>query len=187
MLIDALGKSAADPAIAFTAIHALGQIAAPEGGAAILSALTADNVDPNVRLEAVSALASMKDAAALPYVQDLLTDDWPVMRAAALRACAAIDPQGFVILLSGLEPDPHWMVRSAMAELLGGLPTPVAAERLRPMLDDPDKRVVATVVEALARAHASGLNQLLLADLASPDEGVRIAAARAIGQERMAG
>jgi cyclophilin family peptidyl-prolyl cis-trans isomerase/HEAT repeat protein len=188
LLIDVLAKSTTtNPAMAFTAIEALSRIGAPEGGAAILTALTTDTADPNVRLEAVAALAAMKYTDALPYLQDLLTDDWPAIRAAALRGCAAIDPQDFVVLLSGLEPDPHWIVRSAMAELLGGLPPDVAVERLKPMLNDPDKRVVATVVESLTRLRAPGLAELLLTQLKSPDEGVRIAAARGIGQARIPG
>src|SRR5262249_18790967 len=107
LLVDVLAKStASDPALAYMAVEALARIGAPEGAAAILSALTKEQADPNVRLAAVTALASMKYPEALPYTQDLLTDDWPAMRAAALRACAAIDLQNFLVLLSGLEPDP---------------------------------------------------------------------------------
>jgi len=188
LLTDVLAKSTAgDPALAYTAIEALQRIGAPEGAAALLAVLTADNADPNVRLAAVSALASMKSADALPYMQDLLTDEWPAMRTAALRACAAIDPQGFLILLSGLEPDPHWMVRSAMAELLAGFPPDVALDRVKSMLEDQDKRVVASAIGSLTRLRAPGLNDLLLAQLKSADEGVRIAAARGIGEARIPG
>src|SRR5262249_42644175 len=64
-LIDVLAKSAAnDPAMAYTAIDALGRIGAPEGAAAVLAAFTADKADPNVRLEAITALAAMKYAEA---------------------------------------------------------------------------------------------------------------------------
>ena len=52
--------------------------------------------DPNVRLEVVTALGALKAADGLPLVQDLLSDPWPAMRAAALRAAAAIDPDSFV-------------------------------------------------------------------------------------------
>ena len=188
MLIDVLAKSTtADPAMAFTAIEALSRIGAPEAGAALVSALTTDKADPNVRLEAVTALGAMKYTDALPYLQDLLTDDWPVMRGAALRACAAVDPQDFFVLLSGLEPDPHWMVRSAMAALLGELPPDAAVERLRPLLEDPDTRVVATAIESLTRLRAPGLNELLLSELKSADQGVRMAAARGIGQAKIPG
>ncbi len=186
-LIDMLSHSAGDPGISYSLIDALGRIGTPEAAAAILAALTSDKADPNIRLAAVAALASMKNRDALPYIQDLLTDDWPSMRVAALRACAAIDPQGFLILLSGLEPDRHWIVRSAMAELLGTMAPDVAVGRLLPMLDDSDKRVVATAIESLTRLRAPGVNELLLAQIKSQDEGIRIAAARGIGQTRMPG
>ena len=55
-------------------------------------------------------------------VQDLMTDPWPVMRIAALRAAAAIDPETFVIVLASLEPDAHWTVRAALADVLATLP-----------------------------------------------------------------
>ena len=45
----------------------------------------------------------------------------PAIRAAALRSLSAIDPENFVIVLSGLDPDPHWNVRAALAAVLGTL------------------------------------------------------------------
>src|SRR5215471_3118806 len=187
LLVDTLAHAGTDPALASTAIAALGSIGAPEGAAAILASLTRDRADPNIRITAVRTLAAMRYADAMPYMQDLLTDDWPAIRAEALRACAAIDPQDFLVLLSGLEPDPHWIVRSAMAELLGAMPPEFAVDRLKPMLDDSDKRVVASVIRSLAQLRAPGLNELLLANLKAPDEGLRISAARAIGQARIPG
>src|SRR4029077_20100517 len=118
-------------AVTVSAIAGLAQIGSPDGAAPILAVLNADKVDPNVALEAVSALATLKSDAALPYIQDLVTDDWPTMRAAAIRAYAAIDPAGFPTLLSGMEPDPHWIVRSAIADALGSMPATFAVARLR--------------------------------------------------------
>src|SRR5262249_60904653 len=102
-------------------------------------------------------------AAALPYIQDLVTDESPAMRAAAIRACAAIDPAGFSTLLSGMEPDPHWIVRSAIAEALGSMPTGFAVARLRAMLDDPDQRGVPAVLDSLTTLKAPGLEEARLA------------------------
>jgi HEAT repeat protein/cyclophilin family peptidyl-prolyl cis-trans isomerase len=186
-LVARLQQSTNDPAMAFTAIHALGQIGAPEGAAPILAALGADKADLNVRLEAVAALTALKSREALIPVQDLLIDDSPVLRAAAVRAAAAIDPDGFLTLLSGLEPDPHWMVRAAIADALATIPGEAAIGRLRPMLDDQDKRVVPAVLEALVRLKAPGIDDLLLAALKNPDVGIRAAAARAIGRTKPVG
>jgi len=90
-------------------------------------------------------------------------------------------------LLSGLEPDRHWMVRAALADLVGTLSPDVAVERLKGLLDDPDKRVVTAAIGALTRLRAPGLDQMLLADLKNADEGIRTAAARGIGAARIQG
>ena len=52
---------------------------------------------------------------------DAVTDPWPAMRAAGLRALKDIDPDTFVIVLSGLDADPHPSVRTALASLLPAL------------------------------------------------------------------
>jgi HEAT repeat protein/cyclophilin family peptidyl-prolyl cis-trans isomerase len=175
-----------DVGVTVSAVRALGQIGAPEGAEPILALLSGDGVDPNVRLEAVAALATLKSAAALPYILDLVTDDWAVMRAAAIRAAAAIDPEGFPILLSGMEPDSHWVVRAAIADVMGSLPAELAVARLRPMLDDQDKRVLPSVIASLVRVKAPDLDGVLMTQLKSADPGVRSAAARAVGQLRPA-
>jgi cyclophilin family peptidyl-prolyl cis-trans isomerase/HEAT repeat protein len=171
-----------DVGVTVSAVRALAQIGGPDGAEVILSLLTTAKTDPNVRLEAVNALATLKSAAALPFIQDLVTDSWPSMRAAAIRAAAAIDAEGFPIALSGMEPDHHWMVRAAIADVLGTMPAEIAAERLRGMLDDQDKRVLPSVIDGLVRVNAPGIETLLLAQLQSSDPAVRSAAARALGR-----
>ena len=177
-----LEQSPADVAISYSVIHALGQTGAAEAAAPILTVLTAEKTDPNVRLEAVNALAALKSRDALPLIQDLLTDAWPTMRAAAVRASAAIDPEGFPIVLSGMEPDPHWTVRDAVADVAAAMEPEVGIARLRPMLDDEDKRVIPSVIGGLAKLKAPGIEELLLEQLKHADIGIRTAAARAIGQ-----
>ena len=83
--------------VTVSVIRALAQIGGANADARneIIQILAAEKTDPNVRLEAVAALATLKSEAALPYIQELLIDDWPAMRAAAVRATAAIDPEGF--------------------------------------------------------------------------------------------
>jgi cyclophilin family peptidyl-prolyl cis-trans isomerase len=176
-----------DVAIMASAIGALGQIGSPDGAAPIVAVLSAEKTDPNVALEAVSALAALKSEAGLPYIQDLVTDDWPTMRAAAIRACAAIDPAAFPTLLSGMEPDPHWVVRSAIADALGSMPASFAVARLRALLDDPDKRVVPQALDSLTQLKAPGLDSVLLAQIKAADIGIRASAARNLGMLRPAG
>jgi cyclophilin family peptidyl-prolyl cis-trans isomerase/HEAT repeat protein len=182
LLQSMLDQAKDDAAVSYPVVHALGQIGAPEGAEPIIAVLTAEKTDPNLRLEAVAALAAMKSAAALPYIQELLTDEWPAMRAGAVHAAAAIDPQGFLTLLSGMEPDQHWAVRAAIADALPATTPDASVDRLRAMLDDQDKRVVPSAIDALTRLKATGLEAVLLAQLKATDPAIRAAAARGIGQ-----
>ena len=167
--------------VTVSAIRALAQIGGRDAAAAVLRTLEVDNVDPNVALEAVDALGVLKSADALPYIQNLMTDRWPTMRAAAIRAAARIDPEGFLITLSGMDVDPNWIVRAALADVLASLPAEMAVGRLRPMLADSDRRVFPAVLSALVKLKAPDADQLALSALKDPDFGVRAAAAEAVG------
>jgi cyclophilin family peptidyl-prolyl cis-trans isomerase/HEAT repeat protein len=187
--------SAADPLIALlepqakaplevvvSAIRALAQIGAPQAAAPLAKVAADPGTHPNVRIEAVTALGAMKASDGLAIAQDLLTADWPALRAAALRAAAAIDPESFTYVLSGMEPDRDWRVRAALAEILGTLPADVALARARDMLHDADKRVIAPVLGALVQLHAPDAETVLLDHLKDPDFVVRSAAAKGIGE-----
>ena len=187
LLLTLLDQAKGDPLVTPSVVRAIGQAGAPEGAAPLIALLIAPKTDPNIRLEALDALAALKSPAALPYAQELLTDEWPIMRVAAVRATAAIEPDGFLTLLSGMEPDPHWTVRAAIAEVLGRSGDAAAVDRLRALLDDEDKRVVPAVIAGLARLKAPDLEPLLLAQLKAADTGIRAAAAGALGEIKAPG
>jgi cyclophilin family peptidyl-prolyl cis-trans isomerase/HEAT repeat protein len=187
LLLSMLDQSKNDPVVAPSVVRALGQIGAPEAVEPLVAVLRAEKTDPNLRLEAVTALAALKSQAALPFIQELLTDDWPTLRAAAVRATAAIEPDGFLAILSGMEPDQQWGVRAAIAEVLPSMAPQAAAERLLALLDDQDQRVVPAVIESLAKLKPPGLDAVLFAQIKTADIGIRAAAARAIGEVKPAG
>ena len=164
---------------AIRAAGALGVTAAAEPLAAIA---TESRVEANVRLEAVGALAALKAVDHLPLIQDLMTDDWTAMRAAALRAAASIDQESFTLVLSGLDTDRHWTVRAALADVLGTLPPAIAVERVRPMLQDEDKRVVPSALRALVRLKVPDAEAVALAHLRDADVMIRATAARLLGE-----
>ena len=103
------------------------------------------------------------------------------MRAAAFRAAAAIDPESFTFVLSGMEPDRDWRVRATLAEILGSLKPEVALDRARSMLQDSDKRIIGSVLGALVKLHAPEAADVLAERLKDPDFVVRSAAAEGLG------
>ena len=187
LLVRLLSDATGDVALSVSAIRALAQMGATEAVAPLIAQFGRDSVDPNVRLEIITALGTLKAREGLPLVEDALTDDWPTLRAAALRSAAEIDPPHLLMLLSGMDPDPHWVVRAALADVLGTLPPEVATERLRALLNDADKRVVPAALDALAKLRVPDVDTLLLDALKTPDIGIRTAAADAIGRLKPAG
>jgi cyclophilin family peptidyl-prolyl cis-trans isomerase/HEAT repeat protein len=173
--------------VVITASRAVAAAGVSEAAAPLARLAAASDVHPNVRLEAVGALGTLRAADALPTVQDLLTDSWTVLRGAAFRAAAAIDQEGFLLLLSGLDDDPHWTVRATLADVLATLPADVALGRLRAMLKDEDKRVIPAVLGGLVRLRAADINDVLLLRLKDSDASVREAAARHIGELKVPG
>jgi cyclophilin family peptidyl-prolyl cis-trans isomerase len=154
-----------------------------QGAVERLAAIAAEpRIESNLRLEAVTALGTLRAVDHLPLIQDLMTDDWPAMRAAALRAAASIDQESFSLVLSGLDMDRHWTVRAALAEVLGTLPQEVSVERARAMLADEDKRVIPSVLRALVRLKVPDASTLVLSHFDASDMAVREAAARLLGE-----
>jgi cyclophilin family peptidyl-prolyl cis-trans isomerase len=186
-LLPLLAPSKVPREVAVSAIRAVAQIGGV-GAAAPLVAIVADTAgDPNLRLEAVAALGTLRAAEGLPYIQDLMTDDWAAMRIQALRAAAAIDPDNFVMVLASLDADRDWIVRAALADVLATLPPEVALDRVRAMLSDEDKRVVPSVLRALVRLGAPDAAAIVARHLTEPDFVIRETAATLVGELKAPG
>jgi cyclophilin family peptidyl-prolyl cis-trans isomerase len=170
-----------------SAARAAAQLGATSATAPLIALVSNTRVHANVRLEAVTALGALRAAEALPLMQDLMTEPWPVMRIAATRAAAAIDPDTFLIVLASLENDRDWTVRAAMAGVLATLPPEAALERVRALAADEDKRVWPAAMRALARLDPAGAPALALERLRDMDFAVRGAAAELVGQLKPAG
>jgi HEAT repeat protein len=172
-------------AVLIETIRALGRIGDPSAADPLVRIIRDASTDPQVRLEAVGVVGAVHPPAGSSVADlllDLLSDASPPVRAAALRSTAALDPEGFVAVLSGLDPDPHWSVRAALAGVLGGLTPEIGLPRLRAMLDDSDQRVVPSVLDALAKLKAPDAAVVLIDRLKADDPMIRAAAARGIGE-----
>ena len=129
----------------------------------------------------------MKAIDQLPIVQDLITDDWPALRAAAIRAAAAIDPDNFT--LDPVRPRGRPPLDGACG---AGRRARRAARRDRAaaaddLLKDEDKRVVPHVLRSLVRLKAPEVETILYAHLKEADYVIRETAAELIGQTKPAG
>jgi HEAT repeat protein len=167
-------------AVAVEAIRSLGRIGDPAAAAPLLKLVQGAGADPALRAEAVSAIGGARDSAAFEALVDYIGDRDPLVRAAVLRALVQLDPDGFLLILSALDPDSHWSVRAALASALGQLPAESALPRLRSMLGDADARVVPSVLASLARLRPPDAVDLFVERLASDDPMVRGAAAAAL-------
>ncbi len=180
-----------DRAVLIETVRALGSIGDVSAAQPLLKLIHDAAVDPAVKVEAVAALGGLHATADSPQqlpqgvtddLLDLLSDPSPAMRVAALRATAALDPSDFLIVLSGLDPDAHWSVRSALATLLGTLAPEVALPRLMALLNDQDQRVIPAVLTSLTRLKAPDAATILLDRLKADDPVVRAAAAAGVGE-----
>jgi HEAT repeat protein/cyclophilin family peptidyl-prolyl cis-trans isomerase len=174
-----------DTGVQVEVIRALGKIGDAAAAQPLLRLVQTQGVAPQIRLEAVSALGAMRAPGIADVMIDLLGDRDPLIRAAALKSASSLAPDDFVLILSGLDPDPDWHVRVSLASLLGTLPRQSALPRLTSMLPDTDQRVVAAVLTSLVKLNAPGIGDILLDHLKSEDPIVRAAAASGIGELRL--
>jgi HEAT repeat protein len=174
--------SSGDRGVLVETIRALGRIGDPGAVQPLMKVISDGTVDAQVRLEAVSAIGSIHQQEVSDVLLDVLGDPSPSIRAAALRSLAAFDRETFVTALSGLDPDPHWNVRAALATALGSLPPENALPRLQAMLGDSDQRVIPFVLGSLVKLKAPTAAATLLERLKAEDPVVRIAAADGIAE-----
>jgi cyclophilin family peptidyl-prolyl cis-trans isomerase/HEAT repeat protein len=177
--------SSREAGVAIEAIRALGKIGDPAAAEPLLRIVQGRGAAQQMRVEAVVALGGLRGPGIADSLVDVIGDRDPLIRAAALRSASALDPEGFVTILSGLDPDPDWRTRAALASLLGELPRQTALPRLTRMLDDSDQRVVAAVLTALVKIGAPNAGDILLDHLKADDPVVRAASASGIGELRL--
>src|SRR5262249_36127272 len=113
--------SSRDTGVLIEAIRALGKIGDPAAAEPLLR-IVQGRGSQQQRVEAVPALGGLRGPQIADALVDVIGDRDPLIRAAALRSASSVDPDGFVTVLSGLDPDPDWRVRAALASLLGELP-----------------------------------------------------------------
>ena len=181
-LVALLDAQRRDARVIATAIRALAAIGHAKAERPILQLVQMRGLDQTLLVEAVAALGAVGGEESVDVLIDLVSHPRPATRAAALRSLAQVDPDKFITVLSGLDPDSDWTVRTALAEALGFLELEQALPRLATMLSDRDSRVLPSVLATLAVQRAATTTTALLEGLRSGDVVVRMAAARLIGE-----
>lgn len=165
-----------EESVVVSSLRALAAIGDPRGVPAAAAALRSPNL--TVALEGLRALASLPpDRGLRARVAEYVGHRQPSLRAAALQALARIDREEFPLVLSGLDPDPAWFVRAALATGLADAGDPTGQGILYAMLKDEDARVLPAVLEALRKVHGADAVPALERHLEHPDFAVRAAAA----------
>jgi len=167
-------------AVRIQAVRAIAVLGDARAGAVMRRLITSAKVDQNLQLEAIVALSRLRDPAAVELLIDLVSAQWPSVRAAALHALAQTDVDTFISSISALDPDAHWSVRASLAATLADLGRERAQGPLTAMLDDTDQRVIPSVLDALAKVGATNATEVLTARLKADDPVVRGAAARGL-------
>ncbi len=176
----------ADESVAMQALRALAALPDPRSAAAAVSMLGSSS--DVVRREALRALATLPPDRALgERLVRLVAAPDPWIRAGALSALARNDRDNFALVLSGMDPDRVFWVRSALGAALGRSGDEMSVGILHAMLRDEDPRVLPTVLAALVEARGKDSLDTLRRHLEHPDLGVRVAAAEAISRLSPAG
>ena len=181
-LVELLDPRRRDARVVVTAVRALADLGDDKAAPALRRLLQTPNLDQTLLLELVEALAAVGDRSSTDAMIELLTHRWPPLRGAALRGLARLDPDLFVLVLSGLQVDSQWQVRADLARALAFMDPDVGAFRLTLMLEDEDRRVISDVLRSLVAVRAPNLVDVLLAHLSDSDVVVRKTAATLLGE-----
>jgi len=182
LIASLVAEATSNPAVGVEAIRAVGRLGASEASPALTRLVFSASASPMLRAEALQALAATGAGDAQEALVDLISEKSPVVRAAVIAALAKLEAETLITILSGLEPDPQWTVRSALATVLGTLPGDMATPRLQAMLSDSDLRVIPAVLSSLTKVRAPNVESVLLEWLKHDDAVVRLAAASSLGE-----
>lgn len=169
------------------AIRALADIGDARALPTLVALLGARGLHDELRAEVVRAMGALRVQDSTDVLLDLVTDSAPGVRAEAFGALVRSDHERFLLTLSGLDPDPHWTVRAAIATATAELPLETATPLLEAMARDEDHRVLPAVLAALAKRQTPGAGAIALTMLKAEDPVVRGAAAAALAELKPAG
>ena len=185
---DLAGRDEIDLKVRIAAVRALGQIKSDAAVAPLVAIVTAARRPPlNLLIEATTARGASAMPSSFEPLLDLLNDPAPPVRSAALVAAARVDPEKFLLVLSGIARDRDWTVRRTFTEVLAMFPGSHVAVGLDELTQDEDLRVRTAALTALAKVKGETLTRRLFEAIDSPDFAIRATAAELLGDARPEG
>ncbi len=163
-------------------IRSIASLGLAEMAPQLITLLDSDTL--HVQATALQALATLDAPMTVETLIDQIGNENAWLRGLALPALAKQDIDGFWLLLAGLGHDQAWQVRAALADLLGRVQGERPRTLLRSMAEEPDARVRARALTALARAEGDpeDASPILIEHLKGPDPFERLAAAQALAR-----
>jgi cyclophilin family peptidyl-prolyl cis-trans isomerase/HEAT repeat protein len=172
----------ADIKLRVAAVRLLARAGGAPDVAVLTTMLSQEPSSSALALEVVAALGALRAVDAFDALVDGFSDPAPAMRAASLAAAARVDPETFLLVLSGLGRDRDWTVRAALATVLGTLPAERVTPALLDLAADDDARVHGAALRALAALKVPDLAERVTAALNAADFAVRATAAELMGE-----
>lgn len=167
---------------AVEALKALRQIGDGQVAPAVLGLASDGRTERAFRVAALETLAALPaQAGTVEALLDLVSEPDPYVRAEAFRTLAHLDADAFLAAVASMDADRNWAVRAAQADGLGAVGAR-AVPALLSRMADPDQRVVAPVITALAATGAPEAVAPLVTALGLEDLAVRAAAARGLAR-----
>jgi cyclophilin family peptidyl-prolyl cis-trans isomerase/HEAT repeat protein len=177
----------ADVKLRVAAVRLLARTGGAPDIATLTTMLSQEPSSSPLALEVVAALGALRAVEAFDVLVDGFRDPAPAMRAASLAAAARVDPDTFLLVLSGIGHDRDWTVRAAMATVLGTLPADRVTPALLDLAADDDARVHGAALRALAALKVPDLAERLTTALTAPDFAERATAAELVGELKLDG
>lgn len=178
-------RRSADVRLRVSAVRMLGQLKDTASITTLQRVLDDQATPPNLALETVTAIGAIGDPKAFDTLSDLFSHKWAPMRATALAAAAKVDPDAFLIVVSGIGFDKEWSVRAALAGVLGTLEPDRVRAVLSELAGEADPRVQGPALEALAKIGAPDADTRVAAALEAADFNLRATAAGLVVERKM--
>lgn len=136
--------------------------------------------DPNVQAEIIAMLGNRGDAAASTELTTWLTSSETSVQLAAIRSLAKLDPQNAVGAFIGLFPTANDEALKCLGQTMLWMKSEKVIPEVAKAVPQNSGNAKITLMEILAAKKASGVKQVIFAEIKNADKKVKLAAFRGL-------